>query len=1037
MAKAPPLLEIQLLGVPQLALNGKTVEGIRRKNRALVFFLSARAQLTTRDQLLAFFWPDYERAKAQAILRTMIHDLRGQLRESLQVDDQNVILAAGAVVDVHVLSAAVDSSILDAPHLAKALALYKGDFLEGFSAADSPQFDDWVAAERERYRVVATRGYSRLASLHEGSRDYPAALECVRKALSFSPYQEDLHRAAMRLLYLSGDRTGMIRQYETLRKLLDQELGILPMPETRTLYDALIADAYAGPVVESSVPVLPVHSAAKETLLPFVGRDGELRSLASQLDSGKLIVVEGEAGIGKTRLVSELISQQTQSNPSDLVLKGIAHELEQGLPYQPVLDAIRPLLARPDWPALFAQLQLAPAWSTELVRLLPELATQLPNAPTPDQTANEGRLWEALHQFFQALSRSHRVWFILDDLHWADATTVAWLGYLLRHISSPQFVVLATTRPAETQRELSKLLQALERSGQVIRIQLPALSEVAIQEMSFSLARKQDSRVWHWMVDNAEGNPFFLTELMRYGRSIGLLGTDGAWNEEQFGSALAIPATIHNLVESRLLRLSENARRILHIAAVIGSEFELDLVRQASSLAEPDVLDAAEELQSAHLIRPLHDDAFAFDHSLTMQVALQDMSESRQRALHRDVGDALESLYREKLDAMSGLIARHLLEARLPLRAAPYAFRAGQSASNLAAWVEAIAFFEQALAPETDDRKRTRILIAMGAAHFHKGDLALSSKDYQAAVELAGRSQEWQLLEEAHLGLNLSFMPQARFAEAIQVAQQLRESGPAELAACAEFIWGTSLNVQSAHPAEAEQHIREAERLLREQPSYAGKISTVQIKYTLAAVYGQQGRSHDAIEMYREVLDMLARGEGALDTLRHLMLYNNLGYHLHLVGDPEAADFVQRGIDLAREKGSLSHLPYLYSTSGEISMAHGDLDTAERFFREGLALAEAVPLPERIAGMTANLGLVARQRGDIERAREQLQAALHLVESLGNHHLEARIRIWLSPLLSAEEGRACLKAARSIAEEDGLQGLLEAIGALEQDLSRA
>lgn len=144
--------------------------------------------------------------------------------------------------------------------------------------------------------------------------------------------------------------------------------------------------------------------------------------------------------------------------------------------------------------------------------------------------------------------------------------------------------------------------------------------------------------------------------------------------------------------------------------------------------------------------------------------------------------------------------------------------------------------------------------------------------------------------------------------------------------------------------------------------------------------------------------------------------------------------YAQTGMKLARERESLSLLPFLYSTSGEIALANGDLDAAEKYFRDGLTLAEQMSMSERIAGMTANLGRVAKDRGDNDLAREQLQRALSLVTSLGNHHLEVRIRIWLLPLLSLKDARACLKSAREIAERDGLKGLLEEIGELEKDL---
>ncbi|HLO31313.1 MAG TPA: AAA family ATPase [Anaerolineales bacterium] len=1035
MIQASPLMEIRLFGAARLSFNGQVVDDIRRKNRALLYYLAAHHQPLRRDHLLVFFWPDHERSAAQPILRTMIHDLRKHLGESFCVNDESISLAANTLIDVQDFSTALGAPTSELSTLADALALYRGDFLEGFSLVDSPQFDDWAASERERYRLMAMHGFADLARRQAGLRDYPAALESIKRALAFNPFQEDLQREVMRLLYLNGDRTGVIRQYEALRKLLDEEMGVPPMPETRDLYDAIINDTFTPAASESGQSYL-VQPASDQSILPFMGREQELDALKAQLGSGKLILLEGEPGIGKTRLASEFIAAQSQDKNPAFVLQGVAHELEQILPYQPILEALRSLFDRPEWKPLSMQLDLEPVWLTELARLLPELLTQFPYIPAPTPPAQEARLWESLLQFFRALSRRANVWLFLDDLHWADTATIGWLGYFIRHIPS-SLLVIATTRPVESQSGLAKLRHTLIREDQVVHLYLSTLSSAVMQKMATVLSPKYEEQLSHWLIENAEGNPFFLNELVRYAHEIGLLRTDGTLDADLFDSSPVLPATIQNLIESRLLRLSENARHVLHLAAIIGKEFEFELVQSAASLPESDVLDAIEELQAAHLIRQLQGARFAFDHSLTMQVALQDMSDARRRSFHRRVAEALESIHQPDLDPVSGLIARHFVDGNLPARAASYAFRAGQSAANLAAWVEAIAFYEQGLSLETDEAKRAPIYLALGVARFHQGDFTRASDDYRRALDLAQANLDWPLLEAAHLALNQSFLPQARYAEAVALAKELRTFGPPELALCAEFTWGTALGVESAHPMEAEQHLREAARLLSEPRDHASKITSAQIMYQLAGVVGQQGRSLEAIDLYRRALDMVNRGEAQLDILRNIMLYNNLAYHLSLVGDPSAADYARIGIKTARDKGSLSHLPFLYSTSGEIALATGDLDSAEKYFKEGLALAEQVPVPERIAGLHANLGLVAQKRGQTGLAREHLQTALRLAEQLGSRHLEVRIRIWLIPLLPPEEASPCLDTAHALAEKNGLQGLLEDVIRLERNLKHA
>ncbi|HNF36904.1 MAG TPA: AAA family ATPase, partial [Anaerolineales bacterium] len=720
---------------------------------------------------------------------------------------------------------------------------------------------------------------------------------------------------------------------------------------------------------------------------------------------------------------------------SVLVLKGVAYELEQTLPYQPIVDALRGLFARAEWKSIAAQLNLEPVWLAELARLLPELLTYFPHLPAPVQFVDESRLWESLLQFFRALSRQATIWLFIDDLHWADNSTIGWLGYFIRHISTFPCNVLATVRPISDQTNLTKLLHALRRNNQLAHLPVSELPASAMQKIAESFNSTKDQRLSNWLVENAEGNPFFITEIIRYAFEVGLLKTDGTLDAELFKTSPLLPPTVQNLIESRILRLSEMARHILHLAAVIGHEFDLELVQRVAGETEVKTLDAIEELQAAQLIRTLAGGTFAFDHSLTMQVTLKDMSDARRFAHHRQVGETLESLHHDNLDAVSGLIARHFAEGNLPARAASYAFRAGQSAALLAAWVEAIAFYEQAISLERDDAQRAPMYLALSEAHFHKGDFALAAADCRTAIPLARANADWRMVENISLQLNKSLIPQALYSETIALGNELLELGIPELGICAKTILGVGLSHESAHPVEAERHLREAERLLHQQTEYSGPVSLAVIEYHLASAISQQGRTAEAIALFRKVLELLEQGKSTLDLIRHILIYNNLAYQLYLVGDPSAKEYIQVGIKLAHEKRSLSHLPYLYSTSGEIALANHELDAAEAFFRDGLALAEKIPLPESIAGLNANLGLVAKERGDSTLAHEQLKNALTLAEQLGNRHLEVRVRIWLAPLQPPAEALPSLEIAHTFAVQGGLGNLLEEIIGLQNSLS--
>src|SRR6185437_1917222 len=154
MTRSHPSFEIYLFGAPRLILNGQTVDNMRRKNRALLFYLAAHHQPLTRENLLTFFWPDHERSAAQPILRTMIHDLRKRLGETFHADGETIGFAPDATIDVQIFTAVLGSPSSHPERLIETLALYRGDFLDGFSLVDSSQFDDWAAAEQDRYRLM-------------------------------------------------------------------------------------------------------------------------------------------------------------------------------------------------------------------------------------------------------------------------------------------------------------------------------------------------------------------------------------------------------------------------------------------------------------------------------------------------------------------------------------------------------------------------------------------------------------------------------------------------------------------------------------------------------------------------------------------------------------------------------------------------------------------------------------------------------------------------------------------------------------------
>jgi tetratricopeptide (TPR) repeat protein len=281
------------------------------------------------------------------------------------------------------------------------------------------------------------------------------------------------------------------------------------------------------------------------------------------------------------------------------------------------------------------------------------------------------------------------------------------------------------------------------------------------------------------------------------------------------------------------------------------------------------------------------------------------------------------------------------------------------------------------------------------------------------------------------LVLGQSLLVQARYGEAIELAQSLLNGVNA---ASAEALWGTALSLEGADLAGAGEHLQKAAALFRDESGPVDNVRLAQVLFELGNIKAQQGDLPQAIARYRDALALAESADDPNAVAQRILAYNNLAYHLHLLKDPIAIDYAQKGLRLAQEKGVLGLQLFLLSTLGEIALAADEVEAAEKYFVEGLALSERLSAPERMAGLTANLGLVAVRRGQTASAIHRLSTALARADALGTQHLAAQIRVWLAPLLPPDEARTALAEARAIAESGGRKRVLEEVGRLEREL---
>jgi len=459
-----------------------------RKTKALLAFLALPpGRSHPREKLASLLWGGMPEPQARQGLRQSLFALRkavGVPPRALLVDGETVALNPSAVdVDVAEFERQVAEGTPAA--LDRAAALYRGEFLEGLALQEAP-FEEWLLTERERLRELALEALAKLLHHQRTTGATEAGLQTALRLLALDPLQEPVHRAVMRLYVQLGRRASALRQYQLCIGVLQRELSVEPETTTKQLYQEILRQrpSHAAVSVESPSTAPPVPAEApdhpEDTLpreLPLVGREAEIRRLREALHRaweghGQLVVVIGEAGVGKSRLLAEVAAEAVARGGR--VLVGRCHEAEQILPFAPWVDALRTGHVDRDTEAIEG---LNPSWRTELARLLPELG--VPGHGPPQDPVDYRQLFESVAQLVRHLALPRPVLLILEDLHWADEMSLRLLPFVgRRHRGSPLLVV-GTAREEDLAGSplLRRTLEDLARDQRLVELRLAPLSK--------------------------------------------------------------------------------------------------------------------------------------------------------------------------------------------------------------------------------------------------------------------------------------------------------------------------------------------------------------------------------------------------------------------------------------------------------------------------------------------------------------------------------------------------------------------------------
>ena len=478
-----PSLRLHFLGIPRFERDDRPLELTSAKAVALLAYLAVTRAPQSRERLLGLLWADSSEDAARKNLRNTLWTIRKSLADDvLHADGDRLAIPATVWVDVRELETIVDFgfAISDSP-LQSAIALYAGPFLDGFTLTDAPEFEIWLTAERERLAQLYSRVLSALVEEHRAAGNWLDVIAVARRALAHDNLQEPMTRALMEAHARLGERSEALRQYDALRATLARELGVEPLPETEALRAAILSgDVQPITFPPRSAARIPKRQPIMGDMAraPFVGRRAECAALDAEFQTAaggqaRVVLLSGELGIGKSRLWQEWSASLT----SDLiVLEGRCLEATQALPFAPLAELFGNRICEQ---RLFTPGSPVPSiWLAEVARLLPAIRISLPELPAPATLPPEEerrRVLEAFTQCLIALDARPLILFI-DDLHWADRTTLDWLGYLVNRLRDQPLLLVATYRPEDAPAALAHLVAGWGREDALRRLPLARLT---------------------------------------------------------------------------------------------------------------------------------------------------------------------------------------------------------------------------------------------------------------------------------------------------------------------------------------------------------------------------------------------------------------------------------------------------------------------------------------------------------------------------------------------------------------------------------
>ena len=981
---------------------GKAYQITSSRIQSLLAYLGLNHREPQSRQHLAFFlWADSTEKQAFNNLRTLLHRVNAVFPDDvhiLKVDSQTVAWHPDAQIAIDVVEfqeaiarAKVATTKDDqAIALEYAIELYKGDLLP-----DS--YDEWVFAEREKLGALLFTALEQLIQVAEAQQDYPTAIRLAQRLLNLDSLNEMVYLILMRLHAANGDHASAIRVFQQCESILEDELGTQPNDALRQAYQRLMTAE--TPVAKSTPP---------KAAGGFVGREQEWKQIhavwnMSISEKPQMITLSGEAGIGKTRLAQEMLAWARKRG--FVTADTQCYYAEGDLAYAPVTDLLRSdvIAANID--------QLDKQWLTEIARLASDIIpSELEiEAPPPLVEAwQRRRLFEALARVILASQRP--ILLLIDDLQWCDRDTMEWLHFLLRFQSDAQLMIMATVRTEEINNDhpILAMNEALNRENRLTNIDITPLSHEETHRLAEHMLNKSLSALQaDTLYSETEGNPLFIVEMIRANDNLNANHHQSATSK---ASNINLPPTVLSVITRRFRQLSENARSMMNIAAVIGRSFSYDVLAHAADLTETELVDGLGELWQSHILREQGNSSYDFTHGKLCTVAYSQLSSTHQRVIHRRVAKALETVHSNQLDTVSGQIAMHYQKAHIADQAAKYYQQAATYASNLYANYMAIHYYRQALEllPPSDLVARQDILCVLGHLLHFIGRYDESRETYHLALELTDDDMKHaEILSK----IGNVWREHHHYVEALQsydeaenILLQLNDESSSVLMSWAQ-IRLERLNALY-WLGKAEEMIDLLEEVSEVIEAHGTTYQIAHLHQVISMVMLRINRYSYSAEVLEHV-DMHVKLMGQLiDIEKNSNIHFGWGFMaLWLTEDLERAEeHLRTALSLAKQQGDVSLETRSISYLAICLRLQGKVEQMKAYAPRCLETAEICQMQDYIGAAYSNLAWVSWLDDDIELAQMHIQLAIEAWKRLtSSYPFEWTGRlVWIAILLDQD-----------------------------------